>query len=234
MKLKQKIAQYQPTDEVKQLVLSSNLVLVAGIVSAGKDTVVSHLLKNEQFMPIISHTTRAPRQNHGVMEQNGVDYHFIDIGKAERMVDDGAFVEAKYVHDNVYGTSFAELDTIKRARKYAVTDIDIHGVDEYLSIKPDAKAIFLLPPSVQTWLQRLEKRYGELDVSSEDIQKRFTTAKKEIEHIMQDDRFVIIINDDLETTLNRINLVVEGDKDHTSDFAEAVAEHLLEYIDSVI
>lgn len=234
MKLAQKITNYKPGSIAIDLVKSSYLVLVAGIVSAGKDTVVSHLLNEDAFMTMVSHTTRSPRKNHGVIEEDGVDYHFITLEEAEKMVDAGEFVEVKYNHGNVYGTSVTELQKIKKTNKHAVTDVDIQGVDEYLSIDPGVKAIFLLPPSVQTWLERLGKRYGELDLSSEDILKRFKTAKKEIEHIMQDDRFVIIINDDLETTLNRINLVVEGNRDHTSDFAEAVAEHLLEYINSVI
>lgn len=233
MTLEEKIHGYQPSEEVIELVRQSTLLLVAGIVSAGKDTLVNSLIgKSDRFSPIISHTTRLPRKNHGILEQDGVDYHFISLETAEAMVDNREFIEAKYVHGNVYGTSASELRSIKQQNNVAITDIDIQGVDEYMKMKPDAKAIFLLPPSVDTWVTRLEKRYGTLDIDSLEIQKRFVTAAKEIEHITKNPNYIIVINDDIETTTERVNMILEGERDHSSDFAEAITGHLLEYIES--
>lgn len=218
------------SDSTVDLVKATKLLLIAGIVGGGKNTVINELLKNSGYHLIISHTTRSPRNNHGVIERDGVDYHFITLDDAEVLVKEKAFVEAKYVHGNVYGTSAAELQLVHDTAKIAVTDIDIQGVVEYLDIKPDTHAIFLIPPSIETWLSRLERRYGALDEHQDEIQKRFRTAYDEITHIMEDRRFILVVNDDLPTTVERISKIVAGERDQTSDYAYTVAEHLLEYL----
>ena len=230
MTLEESIDNYQMSDETAGLVRATRLLLVAGIVGGGKNTVINELLKSSEYHEIVSHTTREPRNNHGVMEKDGVDYHFVTLGQAEQLVKEKAFVEAKYVHGNVYGTSTAELQKAHDNDKIAVTDIDIKGVVEYLDIKPDTHAIFLLPPSVETWLARLDRRYGDLEDHQEEINKRFRTAFEEISYIQQDKRFILVVNDDLETTVERIEQIVAGERDHTSEFALTIAEHLLEYI----
>lgn len=216
--------------QAAELVQETKLLLIAGIVGGGKNTVINELLKGSEYHEIVSHTTRMPRNNHGVTEMDGVDYHFITLKEAEQLIEEKTFIEVKYVHGNVYGTSVAELDTARRNDKIAVTDIDIKGVVEYLDIKPDTHAIFLLPPSVETWLSRLERRYGNLDDHREEIEKRLKTAQEEIAFIQQDKRFILVVNDDLETTVERIEQIVTGERDHTSEFALTIAEHLLEYI----
>lgn len=230
MTLEESIDNYQMSNETAELVRATRLLLVAGIVGGGKNTVINELLKSSEYHEIVSHTTRAPRNNHGVMEKEGVDYHFVTLEQAEELVNEKAFVEVKYVHGNVYGTSAAELKEAHGNNKIAVTDIDIKGVVEYLDIKPDTHAIFLLPPSVETWLSRLERRYGNLEEHQEEINKRFKTAYDEITHIKQDKRFILVVNDDLETTVQRIEQIIAGERDHTSEFALTIAEHLLEYI----
>lgn len=232
MTLESRIANYRMSAETTQLVRNTRLLLIAGIVGGGKNTVINELLKdNSHYHQIVSHTTRSPRVNHGIEERNGVDYHFISLDEAERLIEDHAFIEAKYVHGNVYGTSSAELALANESGKVAITDIDIQGVMEYLDIKPDTHAVFLLPPSVETWLSRLARRYGDLTAHRDEIAKRFRTAHEEITHIMQDKRFILVVNDDLGTTVERITQIVAGEREATSDYALTVAEHLLQYIE---
>lgn len=234
MDIQQLINTYKMSDTTKRIVASTKLLLIAGIVGGGKNTVINELLKSDDYHLIVSHTTRAPRVNHGIPEQDEIDYHFIDQAEASRMLQEKEFVEAKYVHGNVYGTSAAELARAQEAGRIAVTDIDVHGVVEYLDIKPDTHAIFLLPPSVDTWLKRLERRYGDLEAHHDEISRRFRTAQAEIRHIQEDHRFVLVVNDDLETTIERVQGVLDGSVDSTSDYAEAVTAHLLDYLDSKI
>lgn len=230
--LEQIVDTYTMPTEVSELVRSTKLLLVAGIVGAGKDTVISKIFDESRYHMIVSHTTRSPRINHGVMEQDGVDYHFVNQEQMQAMLQAGELVEAKYVHGNVYATSAAELEVAHREGKIAVTDIDIQGVMEYLAVKPDTHAIFLLPPSVESWLQRLEGRYGDMTAHRDEIDKRLKTAYDEISHIDSDKRFVIVINDDLTTTVERIENILSGAKDETSEYAEAVTEHLLSYLET--
>lgn len=230
MDLERVITSYHMSDETKELVQSTQLLLIAGIMGGGKNTVINELMKTGGYRMIVSHTTRSQRENHGVMEQDGVDYHFVSIETMQRLIEQQAFVEVKYVHGNVYGTSAAELRLAHENNRSAVTDIDIQGVVEYLDIKPDTHAIFLLPPSVETWFHRLGRRYGDLDQHKDEVHKRLQTASDEITFIMNDKRFILVINDDLDTTVARIRKIISGERDQTSDYAYSVAEHLLEYI----
>lgn len=229
------ISNYKPSSETVDLVRQTPILLICGIVGAGKNTVINEVIKDtERFHLIVSHTTRKPRENHGVMEQQDVDYHFVSMVEMEQLLHTQELVEAKFVHGNVYATSAAELTKANAVGKIATTDTDIQGVVEYLDIKPTTHAIFLLPPSVDSWLKRLERRYGNLEEHQEELRKRFTTARKEIAHALKDKRFIIVINDDLETTTERINSVIAGHTDKSSEYAEVVTEHLLSYIDSQV
>lgn len=230
MNLEETVAAYSPSPETLEIVRATKLLLVAGVVGGGKNTVINELLKSDDYHLIVSHTTRSPRENHGVMEEDGADYHFVSLEQVQQLISQQAFVEVKYVHGNVYGTSAAELSLAKDSNHFAVTDIDIQGVVEYLDIKPDTHAIFLLPPSIETWFHRLERRYGNLEHHQEEVDKRLKTAFEEITHIMKDRRFILVVNDDLDTTVGRIRKIISGERDQTSDYAYSIAEHLLEYI----
>lgn len=235
MNLEQTIKNYQMSDAAHAVVQKTKLLLIASIAGGGKDTVVKELVKTGDFHRIVSHTTRQPRMNHGQPEVDGHDYHFIDQDTAARLLNDQAFIEAKYVHGNIYGTSVAEVEQAFTEGKFAVTDIDIQGVVEYLDVKPDTHAVFLLPPSVDTWIDRLSRRYdGDLSDHQEELQKRFRTAYDEIKHIQADERFVLIINDDLETTVKRVLEVLDGTVQRSSGYADKVTEHLIDYLESKI
>lgn len=232
MNIEQIISDYTMSEQAHDVVQKTRLMLIASIAGGGKDTVVRELVKTGEFHRIVSHTTRQPRMNHGVLEVDGEDYHFIDQATAAEMLQAHAFIEAKYVHGNIYGTSIAEVEKAYLQGKVAATDIDIQGVVEYLDVKPDTHAVFLLPPSVDTWLDRLSRRYdGDLSSHQDELQKRFRTAYDEIKHIQEDDRFVLIINDDLPTTVKRVLGVLDGTVSRSSGYADKVTEHLLDYLE---
>ena len=62
------VKNYQTPPEAITLVENSRILLLAGISGAGKDTTKKHLLKNEEYRDIVSHTTRQPRENNGKIE----------------------------------------------------------------------------------------------------------------------------------------------------------------------
>lgn len=230
MNLEQKISAYKPKPETVRLIKPTKLVLVSSVVAGGKNTVAHELVRRGGYQEFITNTSRSPRTNEGQMEQDGIEYHFMSLKQAEKLVDERAFVEVKFVHGNVYGSTSAEFARIAETGDVAIGDVDVQGVTEYLAVKPDTHAIFLLPPSVATWLSRLEKRYGDLEKHSRELDIRFKTAYEEILHVQSDKRFVLVINDDLDTTALRIQAVVNGTSTETSDYANAVTEHLLDFL----
>lgn len=234
MTIQEKINSYKMSPQTLRLIQDTRLLLIASVTGGGKDTVVREMLKENGFYRIITHTTRQPRSNHGIKEQDGVEYHFVSLETAEKLIDQQAFVESKYVHGNIYGTSAAEFEVAKNKGLTAITDIDVQGVTEYLDVKSDTHAIFLLPPSVDTWLQRLGQRYGDLDRHADEMAMRFKSAYDEIKHIQADERFVLIVNDDLPTTVERVHGVLDGSVVRTSGYADKVTEHLLDFITTKI
>lgn len=218
--LKDKIQHYQPSEAAIEIVRSTPLLCIAGIAGAGKNTVVEQLLKTGKYHLITSHTTRVPRTNNGVAEINGVDYHFIDPATAEYMIDKQGFIEIKGVHTKIYGTSVGEFVLARDEGKIAIAEIDIQGVDEYLRLNPATHPVFLVPPDPQVWLDRLKTRYLDgWEAHRDDILIRFTSAQRELQHVIDSSEYHLIVNKDIERTLQAVRSVVEDGGDFREDVA---------------
>ena len=203
-RLQQKLVKYKPSAETIQLIRQTPIVLLVGISGAGKDSIKQRLLKTGDYHHIVSHTTRRPRENKGIVERDGVDYHFIDLSEAERMLDSGAYVEAKLYSGNVYGTSVAEIQKAHDDGKIALTDIEVQGVAEYKAISKSVHAVFVLPPSYQVWQQRLRNRSGG-NIDPEDLARRLQTAKIELQEALNKNYFEFVINDELESAVTTVD-----------------------------
>lgn len=235
MNLEDLIKNYQPTQQTVELVASSKLTLLAGISGAGKDTVKRALIAGDSiFHDIVSHTTRQPRSNNNVLEQDGVDYHFVDLATAQSMLEHHEFVEAKFVHGTVYGTSAAEFQSASRFGRVAITDVDVQGVAELKKIAPDAVSIFIVPPSYGVWLERLKSRYTSDGEFQDEWPKRRASSISELEHALEVPYYHFIINDDLERAVRvSRDIILREDVFYEKDIeARLLAEQLLEQIRS--
>ena len=170
--LQELITNYTPSRAAAQLVADAKLVLLVGITGAGKDTIKTQLLAEPLFRDI----------NNGTHEVNGRDYHFITEETAAAMLGEQAFIEAKFVHGTVYGTSVAEVEEAYRQGKIAITDIDVQGVTEYKELSPGVVAVFILPPSFSVWQQRLRNRYPSHTAFMAEWPARRRTAIDELTH----------------------------------------------------
>lgn len=224
------VMNYTPSEEAKRTVRSAKIVLLVGITGAGKNTLKQELLKDGAFCDYISHTTRQPRSNLGVMEQDGVDYFFISMEEAASMLRSGDFIEAKKVHTNIYGTATEGLMASVQSGLIAVNDVDVQGVDEYKTISPDVHAVFLLPPSFDEWNRRRSERYGG-DMSVDDNDVRNESAKKELEFALGKGYFEFVINDNLDHAVQKVKAIANGAYDKADDReAEALARSLYDRI----
>jgi guanylate kinase len=209
--LKSKVAAYQPSQAQLDEIREAPLLFTVGITGAGKNALLDRLLQKypNEYQFIISHTTRPMRD----YEKKDVHYHFTDFQTAERMVDNGEFIEVQVVHfENLYGTSISEIRGAYQAHKIACTDIDIQGVDDYLALGLNVKAVFLLPGTYEIWKRRLLARYEEAgDIDHNDLKNRYRSALIEIQHALDNDHFYIVINEDLEETSELVNEIAHGD-----------------------
>jgi guanylate kinase len=233
MNIQELIEQYKPDERITDLVRTTKITLLVGISGAGKDTIKKELLKQPEFRDIISHTTRAPRSNNGLHEVEGVDYHFVTNEIAGTMLESRQFIEAKFVHGTVYGTSANELQKAHDEDKIAVTDLDVQGVKEYKDFSQEVVAIFIIPPSFSVWQERLSARYESMEAFNAEWQKRRDSAIKELTHALQVPYYHFVINDSLDRVVQVIVEIAHRRHDafhRKDDEARLRARDLLEDI----
>ena len=229
----QKLTAYKPSQEAIELIKHTKILLLVGPTGAGKGALNAELLKTNQYYHIVSHTTRPPRINQGIPEEDGLDYHFIDKATAEQMLDKRQFIEAKIIHGNLYGTSVDEFKAAQRQRKIALTDIDVQGIREYKRLDSKVMAIFLLPPNFLVWQDRLSKRYGDV-VDAEDHKNRLRTALNELKEMQDSGYYIAVINDYMTDTYQQISDFIEKGIKPNQTKARKVAEQLMKDINDYL
>jgi guanylate kinase len=227
--LEKLIADYKPSQTAIELVKQTKIILLAGISGAGKDSIKQELLKQTDFCDIVSHTTRAPRNNNIISEIPDVDYHFIDQPTASSMIKERHFIEVKIIHDKaIYGTSISELKKVHDANKIAITDIDVQGVDEYKTMSPDVVAIFVLPPNYDVWYQRMQNRYTSINEFDTEWPRRRTSAIRELGRALEVPYYHFVLNNDLESAVKIVSSIAhESSEYYKDDEARQVARDIL-------
>lgn len=226
--LKTLIDNYHPSSEAINLISNNQTLLIAGISAAGKDTVKKALLKTNNFGNLISHTTRQPRQNDGVWEREGEDYFFINNQQAEKMLKNHEFIEAKYVHGTIYGTSLMAYQAVIDQNKTPTTDLDVQGIFEYQKINNNCINIFLLPPNYEIWLKRFRNRYSSEEEFQAEFAQRSQTAIFELETVLKNDIFQLVVNDELEDAVTTIIKIINHQQ-RSKDLTK-IAKNLLNHL----
>jgi len=173
---------------------SGKLIIFSAPSGAGKTTLVRHLLEipalNLAFS--VSATSRAKRG----YEVEGKDYFFLSPEDFNRKIKNLEFVEWEEVyHNQFYGTLKSEVDSLLKAGKNVIFDIDVEGGMNLKKIYgDDAIGIFVKPPSVKHLEQRLNSRSSE---DEESLKKRLEKAVLELEYAPKFDK--VLLNDKLET-----------------------------------
>jgi guanylate kinase len=159
----------------------------------GKGTLIKGLLERAPGLQLaVSATTREPREG----EVNGVDYHFLSEEDFDRRVAAGEFVEHAEYAGNRYGTLKSELE---RPAAGIVLEIDVQGARQVRERVPDAKLIFIEPPSFEDLKRRLAARASD---RPEVIERRLAAARDELDAAGEFDHR--IVNDDLGRALQEL------------------------------
>lgn len=221
--LEKLIANYRPSAQAINAVNNTTIILIAGVAGAGKDTIKQELLKTGRFHHLVSHTTRAPRLNNGQMEVDGQDYHFINLAQAIKMLEQQQFIEAKFVHGRVYGTSLAEIEQAIANHKLPLTDVDIQGVAEYCAISQRVVPLFIMPPSYDEWLARIRGRYSDRAEFETEWVKRSQTAIFELQEMLNNPHYICLINDNFRDTAAQALALI----DNQAEVADQARAHQL-------
>jgi guanylate kinase len=183
--------------------------IISAPSGSGKSTLTSDLLKLVPGLDFsISYTTRDPRGS----EQQGKQYHFVQMQEFESMIRGGEFLEYANVHGNCYGTARRYLREAGKNGHDLLLDIDVQGAAHIKETLTDAISIFVLPPDRQTLEWRLRNR-------SEDpedvIQRRLINASREISEYDKYD--YVLINDKLEIACEKLRAIVLSERLRRSD-----------------
>jgi guanylate kinase len=232
--LRKAIVNYQPPEIAKDVVSRSKILFLVGPTGTGKETIVHELIKTGRYRVIVSHTTRPPRINHGVIEKDGIDYHFIDNGQALKLLKNHQLIEATITHGYMYGTATEEIQKAINESKIAVTALDIKGVRSYRKLSDKVIAVYLLPPNFEALISRLTARYGRAHNQS-DIKTRLVTALDELNELTETDYYYVLINDDIGETTKAVEKIVAGRyKPKTNPAVIALANQLIEGINNYL
>jgi guanylate kinase len=189
------------TPDVPEASSPARLTVLAGPTAVGKGTVSADVrARYPQVWLSVSATTRAPRPG----EVDGVHYHFVDDETFDRMVAEGEFLEWAVVHGrNRYGTPRAAVREHLAAGDPALLEIDLAGARQVRAAMPEARFVFLAPPSWEELVRRLVGRGTE---DEEERERRLATARVELAAESEFDH--VIVNDDVHRATDELVTVM--------------------------
>ena len=169
----------------------AQLFVISAPSGTGKTSLIHKVLEEELASKTklgVSCTTRQRREN----EEEGVAYFFLDEDAFNKKLDEGNFLEHAKVFGNLYGTPKDWVVSTISQGFDVVLELDVQGAIQVKNAYPDAKTIFIIPPSYKDLEERLVNRDQD---SQETIEKRLSEAKKEVlsgkdfDHLITNDNF---------------------------------------------
>lgn len=153
--------------------IKGDVFIISSPAGGGKTTLTNMILEeDDKIKRVVTYTTRRKRKN----EKDGVDYVFVKKREFKKLIGQDAFLEYAQVHDNYYGTPKKEVFDLLERGYDVVLVIDVQGMRQIKEKIQNAITIFILPPSFEELENRMRMR-GE---TSEEIEKRLQTARKEL------------------------------------------------------
>jgi guanylate kinase len=173
------------------------LTVLAGPTAVGKGTVVQYI---KEHFPAIQHsisaTTRKPRPG----EVDARDYYFVSDEDFDRMLAAGELLEWATVHGvHRYGTPRKPIEDAAARGQSVLLEIDLQGARQIRASMPQARLIFLAPPSWDELVNRLLTRGTETE---DERARRLETARLELD--AADEFDFIIINETVQLAAETI------------------------------
>lgn len=186
------------------------LVVLAGPSAVGKSTVVSRLRETVPDLYFsVSMTTRAPRPG----EVDGKDYFFVTPEAFQGRIDRGEMLEWADIHGGLQrsGTPAGPVQEAMGVGRPVLVEVDLVGARNIKRLMPEARTVFLAPPSWDVLVQRLTGRGTE---TPEVIERRLTTAREELD--AQGEFDDVVVNDDVDVAVRSIADILQGTSSNNS------------------
>ena len=203
---------YHPSGQVVFDFARSNFGIIAGPTGAGKDTIRQRLIQMSPdiYRPILSTTTRPPRPG----EQDGVDYHYRDLKFFEEGLDERRFLQAEVVmNQQISGLDFGDIASLD-SMHYGLGILVVQAEKRLRELNSKLKTMFIVPPPYQEWINRIQSSRS---MKEDEIMRRMTSAKGEIEFALKDDSYYLLTNDNLDITTRLANRFFQaGERDSSA------------------
>ncbi|MFV0433524.1 MAG: guanylate kinase [Leucobacter sp.] len=175
----------------------SPLTVLAGPTAVGKGTVAAYVREHYPEVRLsISATTRPPRPG----EEHGRHYFFVDDEEFDRMLAADELLEWATVHNKYrYGTPRGPVTEAAERGEPMLLEIDLQGARQVRASMPEARLVFLAPPSWEELVRRLVGRGTE---DEEERNRRLDTAKVELAAADEFDE--VIVNDEVPRAAARL------------------------------
>lgn len=195
-------------DSQPLLNLPSNplLIVLSGPSGAGKDALLTRLKQSGYPLKYVTTiTTRAKRAK----EKDNEDYHFVSTEKFQEMIEHEELLEWANVYGNWYGVPKQPVrDALDRGQD-TIVKVDIQGAATIKKIVPEVVLIFLIPPSMEELVIRLNQRHTELPF---DLALRIKTAEEEIKQLPLFDYVIISKQDKFDAAVSDIKAIITAEK----------------------
>ena len=184
------------------------LIIISSPSGTGKTSICKRITNQDKKIKLsVSHTTRSPRDN----EINGVDYYFVSSEEFNSKIEDQSFLEYARVFDNYYGTSKKNVKDLLSKDFDVLFDIDWQGAAQILNSNlAKIITIFLIPPSKEVVLERLEQRSRETGDNYEAVQKRMIEYENEMSH--SNEYSHIVLNDNIEECTKEVINIIKNER----------------------
>ena len=178
-------------------------IILSAPSGGGKTTIAKHLLAVRGDIGYsVSCTTRKPRPG----EVDRKDYHFLTRETFLEKQAREEFAEFADVHGNLYGTLRTEIGRVLATGRHVLMDIDVQGARQMMSAFPQSVTVFVLPPSAEVLLDRLQNRKTE---SPQQLAARLHSALRELQAV--DEYEYVVVNDDLERAVSTIESIIDAE-----------------------
>lgn len=183
---------------------TGHAIVISGPTAVGKGTVLAELRKRAPEIEYsVSATTRSPRPG----EIDGVHYYFVTAERFDELIASGEMLEWALVHGlHRYGTPRGPVAQAIAAGKRIILEVDLDGARQIRKSLPEARQIFIAPPSFEELVSRLRGR-GTEDPAEQ--ARRLETARVEL--AAQDEFDAVVVNDDVvNATAHLLHIINES------------------------
>lgn len=160
--------------DVRSQTGETRLTVLSGPSGVGKDSVIEMIRARAPWVWLsVSLTTRRIRDT----EIDGVHYHFVDRPEFLRQAEAGQLLEWAEFAGNLYGTPRGPVQERLTVGNAILLKIDLQGARQVRLAMPEARLVFLAPPS---WDELKRRLIGRGTDDAETIRHRLEHAQEEL------------------------------------------------------